>query len=146
MKRHDALIPLSRDHHEALILSRLIQANAPVYKGLPEDHPGKAVYAAQFFKDHLVEHFREEESVFVLAKGTSDEMDGILNELTGEHDRLTKLFNSIPTSSNLEGDLDILGKFLESHIRKEERILFPMMQEQLSDKTLDSIATLTNRV
>jgi hypothetical protein len=35
MKRHEALIPLSRDHHGTLILARLLRSDAPPYKGLP---------------------------------------------------------------------------------------------------------------
>ena len=53
MKRHPALIPLSREHHGALILARLIQKDAPPYKGLPLEINGKAVYAQEFYKNIL---------------------------------------------------------------------------------------------
>ena len=145
MKRHPALIPLSRDHHEALILSRLIQADAPHYKGLPTETPGKLDYAINFFGQHLVDHFREEEDVFSLAKGFNNEMDSLINELVNEHERLSKMFNSLPASTDQDASLNTLGKFLESHIRKEERTLFPMMQKYIDDKRLDEISNLTKR-
>ncbi|MEO7264876.1 MAG: hypothetical protein ABIW38_08185, partial [Ferruginibacter sp.] len=70
MKRHPSLISLSREHHGALILARLLQKNAPAYKGLPSDSNGKAVYALQFYKDELIQHFLQEEKVLALVKGT----------------------------------------------------------------------------
>lgn len=145
MKRHKALIPLSRDHHEALILSRLLQADAPEYKGLPTDAAGKADYASRFFEKELVEHFAEEETVFNLSRNVSHDMDVLITELVEEHEKLAKWFNALPTSSDLSNDLDQLGRLLESHIRKEERVLFPMMQEQLNEAILDSISKLTAR-
>ena len=42
MKRHEALAPLSREHHGTLILAQLLKKGAPVYKGLPDTDTGKA--------------------------------------------------------------------------------------------------------
>ena len=40
---------------------------------------------------------------------------------------------------HLENRLDELGHELEAHIRTEERILFPAMQERCSSNELESI-------
>ena len=53
MKRHEALAPLSRDHHEALILSQLLKKDSPAYKGLPVTVEGKVNYAVGFFEKNL---------------------------------------------------------------------------------------------
>ena len=42
MIRHSSIVSLSREHHGALILARLLQKDAPPYKNLPKDLKGKA--------------------------------------------------------------------------------------------------------
>jgi iron-sulfur cluster repair protein YtfE (RIC family) len=46
---------------------------------------------------------------------------------------------SIYNQDNLEVHLDQLGKDLELHIRKEERQLFPLIQENCNEQILNSI-------
>jgi iron-sulfur cluster repair protein YtfE (RIC family) len=41
--------------------------------------------------------------------------------------------------NNIEDILDELGMLLDNHIRKEERILFPKIEEILSDEELRNI-------
>jgi hypothetical protein len=50
MKRHLSLQPLSREHHEALLLAQLLKKNAPAYKGLPLNEHEKIAYAVTFLK------------------------------------------------------------------------------------------------
>jgi len=45
-------------------------------------------------------------------------------------------------SGNLVGDLDKLGKKLEQHIRKEERILFPLIEQYCPEEMLAAITLL----
>ena len=71
MKRHPSLAHLSREHHGALILARLLQNNAPAYKSLPTDTAGKAVYALNFYEKELVKHFEAEEKAFTLVTGNN---------------------------------------------------------------------------
>ena len=140
MKRHDALAFLSREHHGALILARLLQKGAPVFKGLPSDIHGKADYARQFYWDELIPHFAAEEN-FVLPKikGISDKMDRLSKEVIHEHKDLRLLFEMISHASHLEDHLDSLGFALEKHIRKEERELFPLIQDTCNENILTEI-------
>ena len=70
MKRHQALIPLSQDHHHGLLLAQLLKRNAPEYHGLPNDLLGKMQFAIEMFHKELDHHFRdEEEFVFPYLKG-----------------------------------------------------------------------------
>ncbi|WP_036679251.1 hemerythrin domain-containing protein [Daejeonella oryzae] len=147
MKRHPALIPLSREHHGALILARLIQKDAPAYKGLPEDHESKSIYALNFYEKELIKHFEEEEKVFKLVTGTTKDLDLLIETILQEHQELHGLFRSIPNHPDLKSHLHQLGKFLEAHIRKEERQVFPQMQETCSDEqwaTIEKIVSLTH--
>ncbi|MFA6945268.1 MAG: hemerythrin domain-containing protein [Pedobacter sp.] len=136
MKRHPSLTPLSREHHGALILARLLQKDAPLYKGLPADDAGKAEYALNFYKDELAGHFMDEEKILPLVKGISSELDRLADSIVEEHEILRLHFGAIPGRTNLEDHLDILGKALESHVRKEERQLFPLIQDSCTEEVL----------
>ncbi len=140
MKRHDSLAPLSREHHAALILARLLQKGAPVFKGLPADIAGKAAYARQFYRDELIPHFMAEENMVLLnIKGTSHQLDTLAEDIIREHKLLKLLFEMMPGADHLEDHLDSLGFALEKHIRKEERELFPLIQSTCSESILDAI-------
>jgi iron-sulfur cluster repair protein YtfE (RIC family) len=139
MKRHEALQPLSRAHHDALILARLLQKDAPVYKGLPQEPGGKAVYALNFFKANLVTHFIEEEVLLQQVKKYNNEIAIIAEEVIIEHQQLLAMFNMLPGAVALAEALDKLGKKLEAHIRKEERVLFPLIQEHCPEDVLKNI-------
>lgn len=60
-------------------------------------------------------------------------MDTLVVELVSEHRAMEALIPKIENNIDTEIFLDDLGDLLESHIRKEERILFQQMQEKLSD-------------
>lgn len=140
MKRHASLAPLSRQHHGALLLARLLQKGAPAYKGLPTDSAEKAVYAIQFYRDELIPHFAAEENIVLPGiKGVTDKLDILSQEILLEHKELRLLFDMIPNAAHLESHLDILGSALEKHIRKEERELFPLIQETCNETILAGI-------
>ena len=71
MKRHEALAPLSREHHEALILAQLLKKGVPAYKGLPTDTAGKISYARQLYADKLRRHFLDEEKILEIENSTT---------------------------------------------------------------------------
>ena len=58
MKRHRALIPLSHDHHEALVAARRLRHGADA----PEPIAAATAFLA-FFAASAVPHFREEEEL-----------------------------------------------------------------------------------
>lgn len=142
IKRHNALQPLSRNHHHGLILAQLIKKGAPVYKGLPTILKDKKDYLLSFYNSELRKHFKKEEEIlFPLAKDKSPEVDIILNEIVVEHRIIEKLVNEIQKTTDLENVLDKLGWLLEKHIRKEERILFAAIEESLTEGELSELKT-----
>ena len=146
MKRHISLAPLSRDHHGALILARLLQKNAPAFKSLPLDIEGKASYALKFYNEELIGHFKDEEKILALVTGFNGKLDQKIQTIIREHRELHSLFQSITGHSNLAELLDSIGKELEIHIRKEERELFPMIQETCTVAQLKTIeASLSSK-
>lgn len=142
MKRHNALTPLSREHHSALILAQLLKKGAPVYTGLPSDPEGKAAYALNMYTTILQKHFLKEEEILSKVKKYHAEIEIIGDEIIAEHIELKVGFLSLAKTDELVNALNNLGVALEKHIRKEERILFPQIQEHCPEEILNEIMLL----
>ena len=140
MKRHPALVPLSREHQKGLLLAQLIKKNAPEYNGLPNDLIGKMNYAKEVYNNELLQHFKdEEELVFPFLKGKNQEVDNLILEILNEHILLKEKILSLDVNSDLINKLDDIGNLLDGHIRKEERILFEKAQVILNEEELKMI-------
>ena len=133
-KRHIALQPLSREHHHGLLLSWKIRT------GLNKSVETKRIknYADWFFKTHLIPHFEMEEAhIFTLL----DENNELIKKALSDHRRLKRLF------TKEEDDAKILNKIeeeLEKHIRFEERVLFPEIQNVATEDQLALIEKIHN--
>ncbi|MCH7772221.1 MAG: hemerythrin domain-containing protein [Bacteroidetes bacterium] len=137
MERHKALHSLSHDHHHGLILAQLIKKGSPQYKNLPNTTEGKKDYSIRFYNYKLIKHFESEEKIlFPVVNGKNDEIDNLIEEIIIEHKKIKLLINQLESDKDVENTLDELGRILESHIRKEERKLFPLIQNLLSDEEL----------
>ncbi len=139
MKRHEALAPLSREHHEALILAQLLKKNAPAYKGLPDNAAAKAEYALSFFTTKLQAHFSIEEQILQKVKKYDPAIAALTAEIMEEHVQLANLFNALQVTKEPEEALHKTGTALEDHIRKEERVLFPLIQQHCPEEVLATI-------
>ncbi|MCF8242095.1 MAG: hemerythrin domain-containing protein [Melioribacteraceae bacterium] len=141
MKRHEALIPLSHDHHHGLLLAQLIKKNAPEYKDLPADLNGKIEYTLTAWEKELRYHFENEEKIlFPAVRGVNDSIDNLIDEILAEHIEIEDRIHSLKDSENKIDDLDTLGILLNNHIRKEERELFVLIQEYIDEKTLNDLS------
>ena len=137
MKRHPALIPLSHDHHHGLVQARRLRRAA---ESSADDRREAAGAFLDFFARDTRLHFRdEEEGLFPLLAADERSTDLLARALV-EHQRLRALV------SELEGELadgevsaarmERLGNALEEHIRFEERILFPHIEEVTPEDVL----------
>ena len=140
MKRHKALYSLSHEHHNGLMLAQLVKANSPEYKGLPKTIEDKKHYAVKFFEENLIPHFKKEEDIFFpSARGKSEKIEKLVEELIQQPNKIDSLIEIIKSSAQPEVELDELGKLLESHIRKEERELFQLVQKVFSADELEKL-------
>ncbi|MFZ7145709.1 MAG: hemerythrin domain-containing protein [Bacteroidota bacterium] len=131
IKRHTSLQPLSRDHHDGLLLKWKI--NKGISKGVDVIRIQK--YVDWFFKEHLIPHFRiEEDHLFTIDK----ESDAVKQALL-EHKELIRLFNIETKDEDL---LVKIGNLLEDHIRFEERVLFNELQTKATEAELKEIEVL----
>lgn len=140
MKRHSALINLSREHHAALILAQILKKDGPNFKDLPTDNEGKRNYTISFYKTDLAKHFQfEEEILFPFVNKQSDLLKEQTAQLIGEHKKLKNLIQKLSTPGDVETMLDRIGMLLEKHIRFEERVYFQKVQEIFPDNELDEL-------
>ncbi len=144
MKRHPSLIPLSRQHHGALLLAQMLKIDAPDYKGMPGDARGKTKYALEFYTKELLPHFAAEEAVFKKIKNVDTELDKHLEEVIEEHHSLRLLFEGLAGNAEDTSYQDVIGQVLEKHIRREDRELFPMIERLVGDDMMASIADILN--
>ena len=140
MKRHPALVPISREHHQMLMLAQLMKKDAPAYKGMPVTSKGKVEYAREAWFSLIKGHIEIEESVlfpFVLQKQAS--LSELINELRDQHHQIALGLEKIQPDPE---EMDRIGRLLERHIRKEERVLFQQVQELLTEEEMDELKTI----
>ena len=135
-RRHESLIPLSREHHHGLMLClciRKVLAQPSVDEAVARE---TAAHAAQFFATGLVAHFKAEEEALFPAMQHFSGASKLLSELLTEHRELEALAARLADTevSELVRTLDQFADLLEAHIRKEERELFPLYERFVSDE------------
>ena len=144
MKRHEALIPLTHDHHHALGYARRLHVAAD---GTDEDKLNGSREFLAFFDDDTIRHFRkEEEDLFPLAVDATDARP-TLEQAMWDHLRIHQLVgilgvevrNGVPTQAAMVR----VASELQSHIRFEEKVVFPMIEAIVGEADLDSVALRT---
>ncbi len=139
LKRHPALIPLSREHHEGLILAQLLKSDVPDYKGLPTTLEGKLAYARSQYEQVLSAHFEKEEQLLVPeSKAYGAEPAAMADRVVEEHRRIRQNLEALDEHSSPE-EFSLLGRLLERHIRFEEREWFATLQEVLPPEVLEGL-------
>ncbi|WP_026810147.1 hemerythrin domain-containing protein [Arenibacter latericius] len=132
IKRHKAMQPLSREHHQGLLLSWKIRTG--ISKGVAAERI--KTYLNWFYTTHLVPHFEAEEKLIFPILGNDHEL---VKKAIAQHRRLERLFN---TSTDLDRTISLIEEELEAHIRFEERILFNKIQTEANEQQLETIAKL----
>lgn len=137
MKRHEALERLSRDHHQALFQAMRL-------KRADDEEAGNVL--ADFLDfwfgvGHL--HFRAEEEVLLPAYSAyGDASRAEVVQVLVDHVEIRREAYEL---GGLKDDpeperLHRLGERLDAHVRHEERVLFPLIEEALPDDELARVA------
>lgn len=135
VKRSPYIIKLSRDHHASLLFCWKIRQG----EKLNIDNKRMKPYVSYFAEEHMMPHFKEEETI-LFAPALDDKF--VLQALK-EHEYINSLVKIIYQSSGNELS-DALTKIVDSvdeHVRYEERILFPHLEKLLSEDQLKAIST-----
>tara|TARA_R110000744_G_scaffold343773_2_gene449003 strand:- start:31620 stop:32156 length:537 start_codon:yes stop_codon:yes gene_type:complete len=142
IKRHEALIPLSRDHFTGLAHAQRLMKSAP------KDRVSRHKALAGFIDAWTIEisdHFDDEERLFHGVLSQTDEQ-----RLLDEHQTIRALVNE---TKHLRASVDPcpdrikhIGQTLNDHIRWEERELFGRIENSLDDEHLRIMAKETDRI
>ena len=130
IRRDELLAPLSREHHQGLLLCWKIRTGFRKSVDLSRIQN----YAEWFYKSHLMPHFEIEEKYVFSVLGNNHDL---VRRALKEHRQLRRLFNRIKTDQKSIG---LIEEKLEAHIRFEERVLFNEIQAVASPDELQEIS------
>lgn len=131
--RAPALVPLSRDHHEALIQALWLRRRA--------GQPAAAASFLDFHRTELEGHMADEEDVVLPLADPVDSAGSA--RIREEHGRLRHLAASMEAALTaggaLEPSMEDMARLLHDHVRYEERVFFMGLQAALSEPALASM-------
>ncbi|HEX6585252.1 MAG TPA: hemerythrin domain-containing protein [Solirubrobacterales bacterium] len=136
MKRDQALKRLSRDHHRALEVALKLR------RATDADAEPVAREFLAFWREHGALHFRVEEDVLLpaFARHGDPRAAEVVRVLT-DHVEIRRRAADLEASTETRaGDLNALGEMLNDHVRHEERVLFPLIEESLPPRELEELA------
>lgn len=140
MKRRPELIPLSHQHHDVLALCVAIDRGLKKEPTAEKAHSIRA-QALETYELLIQGHFEVEESVLFPAVRRRLPDLALVDELTAEHQSLRRAFENLASLSgaDLIAALHCLGGDIERHVRKEERVLFQTIQEELEEPLFEAL-------
>lgn len=112
-------------------MCRYLKKDAAPYEGFPLETQARFEYMVKVFQELMVPHIQKEEYLFEKCTGHDARIDALIVELQNEHRIISGMYSAIMESTRLEDDMDKIATSLETHIRKEERVLFELIQEKL---------------
>lgn len=138
MKRHAALVPLSHDHHHALVAAKRLRRAAT--RTTVEARTEAAQAFVAFFAADTARHFGEEEHLVCPLLAPDDPL---VRRTLADHARLRELVavleRDLARGSAPAESLERLGSQLEAHIRFEEQELFPAVEAKATTAELDEL-------
>lgn len=135
-RRSEALAELSREHHHTLARAlELKRAQGPAAAGVWERF-------AAFWEEEGRAHFAEEEDVLLPAyAGVADPAHPVVVRTLLEHLLIRAKIAAISAQDVPSvSELNLLGAWLELHVRLEERALFPLIEDALPEEALRELA------
>jgi hemerythrin-like domain-containing protein len=142
VKRNEALVPLSRDHHAGLFVAQRLKR---------AETADSATEARErflsFWRSDGRRHFRIEEELLLpsFALHVEPSHEAVVRVLV-DHIELRRRASDLERKedTSLE-ELHQLGERLEDHIRHEERVLFPLIEQALPAEELAELAEAVER-
>lgn len=133
LQRHPALIPLSHDHHHGLVAAHRLKRGESAYKDIPD----AAASIVELWDRELREHFQQEEA-FLFPRIAGD-LAVMVERAEREHGAMRDMVARCCVGPVGDEEIRTFGALLESHIRFEEREMFPVVQRILGEQELAEI-------
>lgn len=122
MKRSEHLIPLSHDHHVALVVANRLKSLLNQF-----DQKDALEYWEEIrgqYKQDLLKHFEvEENELLPLLDEVSEKASMLAINIIADHTKMRNLLSSHDLSAAVE-----FAELLKKHVRFEERELFPWLE------------------
>lgn len=140
-KRHEALIPLTHDHHHALVQARALIGAAETESA---ERTRVAELFIHFYKRDTLRHFHEEEEILFprlleYVESAPPELIRILVEHVQIHGLVSRVEESLAGGEPDGALLKSLGELLRAHVRFEEGQLFPLIESVVPEADLKRI-------
>jgi len=135
-RRHESLIPLSREHHYGLLMCLRIHRGIENHQADVSWLSERADKVIRFFESDLKTHFEAEEEIVFPAMSGMEDSKATIDQLVNEHRNLERLVRRLRKARDLQL-APLLREFadlLEAHIRTEERALFPRYEQGVSSE------------
>ncbi len=133
-RRHDSLIPLSREHHSALVMALRIDREIP--DGDEADVRGVYDALIAFWAQGLLPHFRAEtECLLARLVRHVDVEDELVRRTERDHRGMAALVARMRDTDDLQARRGLLLEFaktIRAHIRWEEDVLFAETERLLT--------------
>lgn len=141
MKRKEQLAPLSREHHQSLLLAKkCIDTSRSNDMALIAAQCKQIV---QKFDEIWESHFAvEEQTLFKLAASYSKQMQRLCDDLTKQHQLLREMKQQMQQGNY--NCLETFGIILKTHTRTEERELFPQVERFFNPHDLNAVLHASN--
>jgi hemerythrin-like domain-containing protein len=140
-RRHDSLIPLSREHHTGLVMAMRIDSEIP-----GADEAGvRKVYDVliAFWAQGLLPHFRAEgECLLARLVCHVDAEDELVRRTNREHVCMEALVARMRDTDDLQARRELLLEFaktIRAHIRWEEAVLFDEAERLLTEAEIAAL-------
>ncbi|HVY77660.1 MAG TPA: hemerythrin domain-containing protein [Solirubrobacterales bacterium] len=138
MKRAAALRPLSREHLAALLVAKALRE--------ADDEHAAAGAFLEFWEREGKHHFRVEEEVLLPGWALHAEVDRAgVSRMLDEHLRIRREALRLEDGKLGLEEIHALGQLLHDHVRFEERTLFPLVEEALSEEAMRRLAERIER-
>lgn len=132
IKRNENIVKLSKDHHASLMFCWKLRQGIKHHT----DEKRLVAYVDYFWNHHFSEHFREEEEILFAPL-----QDELIKKAIADHRQVQAFIKTLndPGISNPYATLAALANLVDEHVRYEERVLFPHLEKELSERQLEEI-------
>lgn len=139
IKRHESLVPFSRDHYGGLVQAQHLT------KAAQTDAVARRKVIAEFvdaWDGEIAQHFDDEERLLMdlMQEPDRDKLRSDHEQIRRDAELVRQLRREVDPDPAL---LHRIGQRLEQHIRWEERQLFAHLQDELTDEQLVQLQSQT---
>ena len=146
MKRHPTLRELSSDHHHGLVWAKRLATASDIESDSARQQARETATAfLDFWEQHTVPHFREEEEVLLPAFARyGDPASAPIVQMLVEHVHIRRLVDDLRAQLQEERlssqTMREAGESLRAHIRHEENVVFPIIEAAMPEEAMAALA------